>query len=171
MQIIIVNDLGELFSPVLEFTLSQVDTKITQNNIQLNVSTDISLCSNYFNPRNSAWEPVIEEVSFQVLYNFSEFSQRKQIVAVELNDNQECFNINVSTQFIAVLMQLVNMYRDNNNSNAASNSNSISKSAPGHHHYEEEHKSQQRQTLLVVPAGSSEIGPKSSIVSFISFPL
>ncbi|EGR30928.1 PH domain protein [Ichthyophthirius multifiliis] len=112
-QIVIINDINNAFVPVLDFNIFEMAVLFTQNNVQIKVSTIIQFSAEYYNPKVSLWEPIIEKVGFNIDYLQSEFNNPRQLITVELNQNYEIFNLTFSTQFLSVLTKTTKTVRTN----------------------------------------------------------
>ena len=68
LKILILNDIGNTFSPLLDFELMEITAKILKNNVFTTVTLAVPFRLAYYNPRASMWEPVIEPTSFNIEY-------------------------------------------------------------------------------------------------------
>ena len=66
LQVTIINDIGKIFTPVLDFNLEEFQFIIYNNNVSSKIYTTLTFSSKYFNSRISDWEPVVEQVRFHI---------------------------------------------------------------------------------------------------------
>lgn len=110
LQVIVINDIGSIFTPVLDFNMMNTVVMMTNNNVQQKVSIiPLILKAKYFNPRVGEWEPIIEEIGFNIDFINNAIGTIKQHIVLEINENYELLNINFSTQFLVILLQMLNM--------------------------------------------------------------
>lgn len=63
----IINDIGTIFTPVLDFNILDTEIVLANNSIQNKITiSPIIFKANYYNPRVGQWEPVMEEVGFNI---------------------------------------------------------------------------------------------------------
>ncbi len=66
VQVIIINDVGDVYTPVLDFRIYELHAKIDMNPVLMKISTMINFSANYYNTRVTGWEPVIESIGFNI---------------------------------------------------------------------------------------------------------
>ncbi len=60
IKLTIINDLGKIYSPVMDFLIFTQELEIHKRLIISSIFASIILNSNYYNPLVSKWEPIIE---------------------------------------------------------------------------------------------------------------
>ena len=63
---IIINDAAGAYSPVVDFSISDLSAMGVDNNSNWNLTTTVTFRSNYYNLLVDQWEPLIEMFSFEV---------------------------------------------------------------------------------------------------------
>lgn len=76
LKVIILNDIGNTFSPLLDFELLELAAKVFKNNVLTTVTLAVPFKLAYYNPRASMWEPVIEPTSFNIEYYTNQFGSK-----------------------------------------------------------------------------------------------
>lgn len=71
LRIIIIDDLNNLHLPMVDIHLSKLICDLTDRNIS---ETNVNVAINYFNIRNSNWEPLLEPWHFILNVNYSLFN-------------------------------------------------------------------------------------------------
>ncbi len=101
LKILILNDIGNTFSPLLDFELLEISAKISKNNVFTTLALSVPFRLAYYNPRASIWEPVIEPTNFNIEYYTNNYGSKLggTVITIEQNENFP-FNITVSTMFI-----------------------------------------------------------------------
>jgi vacuolar protein sorting-associated protein 13A/C len=117
LKILILNDIGNTFSPLLDFELLEIKTKLLNNNVLTTIAMQVPFRLSYYNPRASMWEPVIEPTSFLIEFYQNHFREKLgqlgetgTIITIEQNENFP-FNITVSTMFIQILFKTLYLLR------------------------------------------------------------
>jgi hypothetical protein len=105
--IVILNDMGNTFTPILDFELSDLKLRVNKNILFTTVLLEVPLRMNYYNPRASRWEPVIEKCAFtidQYINNFKGLGAN--ILTIEQNTTlYKALNINASTMFFQTVFR------------------------------------------------------------------
>lgn len=67
IRIMIINDIGNIFTPVLDFNILNTEMIMNNNALQSKISViPLIFKAKYYNPRAGEWEPIIEEVGFNI---------------------------------------------------------------------------------------------------------
>ena len=61
IEIVLVNDAGDAFIPVIDVLIDETHILLKKNIIMMNLFTPFSLSVSYYNPQVSRWEPIIEK--------------------------------------------------------------------------------------------------------------
>ena len=100
LQVTIINDIGKIFTPVLDFNLMEFQLIINNNNISSEIYTTLTFSSQYFNSRISDWEPVVEQVRFHIDI-INTVGNVRSLICLKLEPisdlETERLNINIST--------------------------------------------------------------------------
>ena len=106
----IINDVGEIFAHVLYFQLNEFSLFINHSPIQLKINTNLTFNMQYYNFRVTVWEPVIEPVKLSVDFIDNQCTNIRRSIYINLqrinNSEPEFMFINISTQFLSILMQI-----------------------------------------------------------------
>lgn len=62
----ILNDMGNTFTPLMEFEMEESKVMLSKNNIFTNIGLQVVQQLNYYNPRSSKWEPVMEKIGLNI---------------------------------------------------------------------------------------------------------
>lgn len=106
MQIRMINDCDNNFMPVINFVMQESKILFVQDPIKGHLSQSVTIKLDFFNPRSSTWEPVMEtfQLAIDLLTLNTEFGAQTKIMVTnsEIEDFKE-MKFNVSTQFLASL--------------------------------------------------------------------
>lgn len=123
IELIIVNDAGDAFIPVIDVNIDEDKIILKKNIIFMNLLSPFGISVDYFNPRVTKWEPIIEKAKFVVELTTNAFKnphlelkitnkveeERKLNEADPIEEIYLPLNINVSTQMLNVLMKTLNL--------------------------------------------------------------
>ncbi|KAL4445126.1 hypothetical protein ABPG74_018854 [Tetrahymena malaccensis] len=111
-QIVIINDVGNAFTPVLDFMFFDFVMNHSSNVIVDKINAQIQLGINYFNPKVSEWEPIIERVGLEINYLKNELGTTKELITLEpITEHFKCLQINLSSQLIFILSKTFNSFQ------------------------------------------------------------
>ncbi|CAD8067129.1 unnamed protein product [Paramecium primaurelia] len=102
LQIVVINDAGEAYVPVFDLTLSETQLQFQKINSKSIISTIIKLSSSFYNPKIAIWEPILESCNFSVDVSLNPKGEPQCIIYLEMIQEQEILNINLSAQMISV---------------------------------------------------------------------
>jgi hypothetical protein len=90
VQIVIINDIDSIFTPVIDFKLHQLDLIIKRSALRTQIATSILIDAHYYNSRVSAWEPVVEvtRIYVDLLLN-NILGQVRNLICVRLEEMDE----------------------------------------------------------------------------------
>lgn len=107
LQMRIINDCDNNFMPVMNFIMQESKILLHQDPIKTHLSQNVTLKLDFFNPRSSNWEPVLEtfQISLDLLNLTTEFGPQTKIMVTssEIDDFKE-LKINISTQLLASVL-------------------------------------------------------------------
>ena len=125
IELVIVNDAGDAFIPVIDINLEDLNIMLKQNILMMNLLTPLSLNISYYNPQVSRWEPIIEKADFLIELTTNTFQNPRLDLKINskgsnlieekkegeemLTDDYTPLNINVSTQMLSVLMKTLKL--------------------------------------------------------------
>jgi hypothetical protein len=99
MQIVIINDTNNVFYPVITLSLSNFDYKSTGEFGSFNGESSLKAMISYYNSSVSEWEPFVEKTHIELISNFTK-GQIFHLISFKSN-----LNINLTTQFLQILMK------------------------------------------------------------------
>ncbi|CAK86161.1 unnamed protein product (macronuclear) [Paramecium tetraurelia] len=102
LQVVVINDAGEVYVPVFDVTLSETQLQFQKINQKSIYSTIIKLSSSFYNPKIAVWEPILESCNFSVDVSLNPKGEPQCIIYLEMTQEQEILNINLSAQMISV---------------------------------------------------------------------
>ncbi|CAD8061213.1 unnamed protein product [Paramecium primaurelia] len=102
LQIVVINDAGEAYVPVFDLTLSETQLQFQKVNTKSIFSTVIKLSSSFYNPKIAVWEPILESCNFSVDVSLNPKGEPQSIIFLEMTQEQQTMNINLSAQMISV---------------------------------------------------------------------
>jgi hypothetical protein len=111
--IVILNDMGNTFTPILDFELSDLKLRVNKNILFTTVLLEVPLRMNYYNPRVSRWEPVIEKCAFTIDQYINNFKGHgANILTIEQNTTlYKALNFNASTMFFQTVFRTLNLVK------------------------------------------------------------
>lgn len=63
-KIIVLNDMGNCYSPLFDYEMDTIKVTLDKNNLFLKISITLPFKLSNFNPLCSKWEPIIENTGF-----------------------------------------------------------------------------------------------------------
>eukprot|EP01132_Coremiostelium_polycephalum_P006743 gene6743-8360_t len=99
ISILYINESAELYLPVVELFLTDIETNAKNWSTDLELKTGMIFKADYFNENNMKFEPLIEDWTFKVDFK----KNRKGHMRGLFSANQEIMNINVSHAFLQTL--------------------------------------------------------------------
>ena len=138
IELVIVNDVGDAFIPVIIFYIHETEMIIKYNLIVMNVLFPLTFSISYYNPQVSHWEPIIEKaelivelttktfnspnfelkISSKTSENLENLENPENIGHVvenpennKLNDDFVPLNINISTQMLNAILNTLKLLR------------------------------------------------------------
>eukprot|EP01015_Nassula_variabilis_P031035 TRINITY_DN692_c0_g1_i1.p1 TRINITY_DN692_c0_g1~~TRINITY_DN692_c0_g1_i1.p1 ORF type:complete len:160 (-),score=35.50 TRINITY_DN692_c0_g1_i1:39-518(-) len=103
VQIVVVNDAGGAYAPVLEVSISELDLFLTQLD-SIKLCAGLTLEGSYYNLIASRWEPFLEENSLTITVQSSEVSSPRTLIQIEMNQNTPVLNLNISEELILTIV-------------------------------------------------------------------
>ncbi|KAF9211914.1 hypothetical protein BGZ59_007452 [Podila verticillata] len=101
LQLILIDDMHSL--PMLDLKLDRFDLEVKEWSSEMKVDTSLRPSINYFNVRNSHWEPLLEP--WQLVIHVSKAVQPANMI-IDVFSKQD-LNINVSHTFIETALQIM----------------------------------------------------------------
>lgn len=107
VDIVILNDMGNSFTPILDFELYEINLIMDKNNIFQTIMFTLPLRLAYYNPRVGRWEPVIERSGFNIEFYQNNFGSKLggTILLFEQLPEYPDINIILSTMFFQSLFR------------------------------------------------------------------
>lgn len=102
----IINNLGTIFTPVLDFKIDSLHSVVQQSNLLTSVSAEIHLALEYYNPQVSEWEPIVESIQVSADVIMPVITQTTVMVKID-----DALNLTVSTQLFKVLLQMITLMK------------------------------------------------------------
>jgi hypothetical protein len=66
IDIVILNDMGNSYTPILDFELYETKLMVKKNNLMQTLGFILPIRLSYYNPKVGKWEPVIERTGFNI---------------------------------------------------------------------------------------------------------
>ncbi|KAG0313845.1 hypothetical protein BGZ97_009846 [Linnemannia gamsii] len=101
LQLILIDDMHSL--PMLDLKLDRFDLEVKEWSSEMKVDTSLRPSINYFNVRNSHWEPLLEP--WQLVIHISKVVQPANML-IDVFSKQD-LNINISHTFIETALQIM----------------------------------------------------------------
>ncbi|KAI9141282.1 hypothetical protein BKA69DRAFT_1124929 [Paraphysoderma sedebokerense] len=106
VRIIVIDDLSELNLPMLDLALGKFVVEMSDWSTLLRLNTTISVYANYFNLRNSQWEPLVEPWSCNITMKRS--SENSNMI-VDIFSRKK-LDVNVSHTFVEALLSALHKW-------------------------------------------------------------
>ncbi|EGR27372.1 PH domain protein, partial [Ichthyophthirius multifiliis] len=110
LEIFYINDIDNI--PLLHLKLFETDFLFSYDNVkfQSDFYANIPLQFAYYNPSANYWEPIIEKSQLQIDYCSNPDLDIKKVIHIELSEQFQQFNINISDKLITLLNQIQQTY-------------------------------------------------------------
>jgi len=105
IQVILIGDLHEL--PLIDATVDPINVIVSDWSSQLRVDTKISTRINFFNIKNSHWEPLLEPWSFNAKVTRNPLPE---IMTVELSSPQKRLEVNITHIFVETALAFMAVF-------------------------------------------------------------
>jgi vacuolar protein sorting-associated protein 13A/C len=66
IKVIVLNDMGNSFTPLFDYEMDSVKLFFDQNNIFIKIEVTLPFQLSNYNPMSSKWEPIIERAGFMI---------------------------------------------------------------------------------------------------------
>jgi vacuolar protein sorting-associated protein 13A/C len=106
IQALLIDDLSDLHMPLFEFGLEKTIFEMSNWSSTLEFNLGLSLFANYFNAKNSHWEPMIE--SSQVSVNGQNEAEGKRAITIFCRKKLEINVTHTLVETVLVLMEKFN---------------------------------------------------------------
>lgn len=117
IEVFIINDLNEMFCPILEIKLTNLDNVLLLDlNSNVNLQSNSQILINYFNYKISIWEPAIENLDLKLV------KEGKNLIV----KSQKKLQLNISTELIVLLKSSIKSFKTKYNKSNRLESKAIS---------------------------------------------
>ena len=115
VQLFLINDDEKIFVPVLDFVISEIKLHMVQTISDMQLDVNLGMGVEYYNPQVSKWEPFVEKSLFFVNVNTNSrngINTTHIFFRLDESDpnDESVFNINLSVQALAVLMNCLDTF-------------------------------------------------------------
>ncbi|KAL7754164.1 Vacuolar protein sorting-associated protein 13 [Sorochytrium milnesiophthora] len=106
IKVVLIDDMNDLHLPMIDMSVGEADISISDWSTGLRVSAPLSLAINYYNVRNSHWEPLVEPWQTQINYRQSASSSTAFIEMM----SRKLLNINATQVFLDTLLNTMSKW-------------------------------------------------------------